>query len=115
MKWHKIPQSALESEQSIQLVKLDGRKFCLIRENNNWHATSVKCPHAGANLAGGWCENGKLICPYHRHQFDLIDGRGSIGQNNAITIYRLQQREDGLYIELPENLLAKLGKLFGKE
>jgi nitrite reductase (NADH) small subunit/3-phenylpropionate/trans-cinnamate dioxygenase ferredoxin subunit len=31
--------------------------------------------HAGAPLKNGWCERGKVICPFHRHEFDLISGR----------------------------------------
>jgi nitrite reductase/ring-hydroxylating ferredoxin subunit len=112
MKWHKLPQSAIDLKTPIQLVQLGGKKFCLIYHEGNWHATSSKCPHAGANLVGGWCENRRLICPYHRHSFDLANGKGAAGQNNCITIYRIEEREDGVYIELPKSLFKKLFNLF---
>lgn len=107
MKWHKIPQSVLNSKSPIQLLKLDGKKFCLIYHQDQWFATSAKCPHAGANLVNGWCKEGRLICPYHRHSFELRDGKGAPGQNNCIIVYRIEQREDGLYIELPQSLIRK--------
>lgn len=107
MKWHKLPQSALDSKLTIQLIQLDGKKFCLIYHQEEWYATSARCPHAGANLAGGWCEDGRLICPYHRHSFGLKDGKGAAGQHNCIIIYRTELREGGLYIELPESVFRK--------
>ena len=107
MKWIKIPSGALQQKTPIQLLKLEGRKFCLIYNEGNWHATSYTCPHAGANLAGGWCEDGRLICPYHRHSFSLLDGKGAAGQNNCITVYQIEKREDGFYIELPQSLFSK--------
>lgn len=112
MKWHKIPESVFLNKKPIQQIMLGSKDICLIYEEEKWHATSSKCPHAGANLAGGWCENGKIICPYHRHSFDLENGKGAPGQYNAITIYKLEEREDGLFVELPENLLSKLSKIF---
>lgn len=107
MKWHRLPSSALSEKAPIKLLKIAGRKVCLISNEGKWHATSARCPHAGANLAGGWCENGQLFCPYHRHHFDLLDGKGAPGQNNSIIIYLIEEREDGLYIQLPETLMSK--------
>ncbi|MCA5004780.1 Rieske (2Fe-2S) protein [Sphingobacterium bovistauri] len=112
MTWHKIPHSAIDSKKAIQQIKLAGKDFCLIYHEEKWHATSIKCPHAGANFTGGWCENGRLICPYHRHSFALGDGKGALGQYNAITIYRLEQKDSELYIELPESIFTKLANIF---
>ncbi|MGN0003331.1 MAG: Rieske (2Fe-2S) protein [Sphingobacterium composti] len=107
MKWHKIPSNAINSKQPIQLLKGDGQKYCLIYHQEKWYATSAKCPHAGANLAGGKCEDGKLICPFHRHSFDLISGKGAEGQNNYITTYRIEKRNNDQYVQLPQNLFKK--------
>jgi nitrite reductase/ring-hydroxylating ferredoxin subunit len=107
MKWHKLPLAVINSKQPIQQLQLDGQKFCLVYHKEEWHATSHKCPHAGANLAGGWCVDGQLICPYHRHSFDLSHGKGAAGQHNSITIYRIQHREDGIYIELPQSIFRR--------
>lgn len=115
MKWIKIPSSALQIKAPIQLIKLEGRKFCLIYHEGNWHATSYTCPHAGANLANGWCEEGKLFCPFHRHSFDLVDGKGAVGQNNNIKIYRIEEREDGMYIKLPQSFFKRIFDVLSKK
>lgn len=112
MIWHQIPQSAIDSKAPIQLLKLKGKKFCLIYHQNKWFATSMSCPHAGANLAAGWCEEGRLICPFHRHSFDLHSGKGAVGQHNCIEIYRIELRSDGMFVELPQNFWDKMINFF---
>lgn len=104
MKWHKIPSAALSSSAPIQLLRMDGIAFCLVNEQGEWYATSAKCPHAGANLAEGWCDRGQLVCPYHRHHFDLSTSKGAPGQYNAIRVYQLEWRDEELYILLPQSL-----------
>lgn len=113
MTWYQIPQSAVDSKEPIQLLKVNGKKICLIYHQDTWYATSSKCPHAGANLAGGWCEKGRLICSFHRHSFDLLNGKGAEGQHNCIDIYHLELRSDGMYIELPQSFLDKAINFFG--
>lgn len=110
MKWFKLPQDVIAAKRPIQFVKLEGTSFCLIYHQDEWHATSYKCPHAGANLADSWCENGHIICPHHRHHFDLKTGKGAAGQNNFIRIYQLQERQDGWYIELPQSFFSRIFK-----
>lgn len=107
MKWHKIPSAALTSSAAIQLLRIDGKAFCLVNDQGEWYATSAKCPHAGASLAEGWCEQGQLVCPYHRHHFDLSTGKGVPGQYNAVRVYPLEWRDNELYIQLPQSLWQK--------
>ncbi len=108
MKWLKLDSRDVPAADGIRKVRAGGKSICLIRSNGRLYATSVKCPHAGADLSGGWCENERLICPYHRHAFDLQTGRGDPGQGDYIHIYALQERSDGLYIGLKESLFDRL-------
>jgi len=85
----------------IQKVSVQGKSLLLIRESNNLYLVQSRCPHAGANLGHGWCEAGHIICPYHRHQFDLKTGRGAAGQNNYINTYPLEITSKGLFVVLP--------------
>jgi|SRR5690606_6685630 len=108
MKWYKLPDTVKQSTQPIQVCKVGGQRICLIQDQGKWYATSSKCPHAGGDLGSGWCENGQLICPRHRQRFDLQTGKGAAEQYNAIRTFNLEEREDGLYVELPVTLLQKL-------
>lgn len=87
MSWFEIPPVYLLTTDRIQSVEIEGQSLCLIYKDGKWIAFSRKCPHAGASFANGWCEGDFLICPLHRHGFDLKTGKGKSGQNNYITIY----------------------------
>lgn len=99
MNWINIlPASITASEDFIRTVQVSGRKLCIVKTGNEFYAVQSKCPHAGAELSNGWCASGKLVCPYHRHEFDLKTGRGAKGQGNYIDTYPIELREDGLYV-----------------
>lgn len=108
MSWHEIPPAYLKNKAHIQLLNIAGKSFCLSYHQGQWVAFSAKCPHAGASLAGGWCEQGQVVCPFHRHSFDLKTGRGSIGQHNYITIYTLRFEEDKCSIFFKSSFWSRL-------
>ena len=108
MKWIKVTEEAIPEIDGIRKVKIAGKRICIIRNAGELHATSARCPHAGADLSGGWCEENRLICPYHRHAFSLETGRGDPGQGDYITVYPLEERNDGWFIGMKENWLTKL-------
>ena len=104
MRWIKILSSeeASSAENFIRLVKVKNRKICLVKVDDDFFATQSRCPHAGADLSQGFCKDKKLICAFHRYEYDLQTGRGAIGQGDYIDIYPLERREDGLYIGFKE-------------
>ncbi|HEY1008050.1 MAG TPA: Rieske 2Fe-2S domain-containing protein, partial [Sphingobacteriaceae bacterium] len=87
MKWIKICDRAGPGADFVHRVDAGGKKVCLIRNGGVFYATQVHCPHAGADLSYGWCRDGKLICPYHRHEFDLETGSGAEGQGDYLETY----------------------------
>jgi 3-phenylpropionate/trans-cinnamate dioxygenase ferredoxin subunit len=113
MNWIKIfSNEILQETDFIRSVKAEGKKLCIIKSGTEWFATQMHCPHAGADLSQGWCRNGNLVCPYHRHEFNLKTGRGLPGQGNYIKTYPVEIRNDGIYIQLPERgFLKKLFRL----
>lgn len=111
MKWIEIQDEWLPKPEGIRKVKISGKQICLIQQGEELYATSTRCPHAGADLSGGWCENGRLICPYHRHAFDLQSGRGDPGQGDYIRVYPLKKQGLHWFIGMKEHWLKKW---FGK-
>ena len=103
MNWIKIlPKDVYTSENFIRLIKVEGKKICVVKVDDEFFATQSKCPHAGADLSQGFCKDKKLICAFHRYEYDLNTGRGSPGQGDYINIYPIEQREDGIYIGFKE-------------
>lgn len=112
MNWiHILAKEEYTSANFIRLLKVKGKKICLVKVDNDFFATQSRCPHAGADLSQGFCKDKKLICAFHRYEYDLQTGRGAPGQGDYIDIYPLQQREDGLYIGFKDKW-AFIRKLF---
>lgn len=112
MKWIKVYDQKINREEDfVHRISVNGKKICFIKTGNHFYATQVHCPHAGADLSYGWCHDGKLVCPYHRHEFDLQTGEGAEGQGDYINTYPVELRGDGVYIGLKEPW-AWIKKLF---
>ena len=98
MQWHKISDIPDPQKPFIKKVKADGKSICLVGYEGKVYAIGATCPHAGAELSGGWCKDGKIICPFHRYSYSLETGKGDPGQNDYVDTYPVEIREDGVYV-----------------
>jgi nitrite reductase/ring-hydroxylating ferredoxin subunit len=113
MKWIKVFEpTVLQSDDFLKTVIADGKKLCAVKSGADFFFSQAYCPHAGAVLSGGWCKQGKLICPFHRYEYDLKTGRGAPGQHDYIELYPAEVREDGVYVGIQEQR-SILKVLFG--
>ncbi len=104
MIWIKIfPAEVLDGEDFIKKINVSGKKLCAVKTGDRLFVVQNKCPHAGAELSQGWCSNGNIICPYHRHEFNLETGRGKAGQGNYLNHYPVEARGDGIYVGLKKS------------
>ncbi|WP_034946951.1 FAD-dependent oxidoreductase [Erwinia oleae] len=55
-------------------VPIGDTDILLIRNGESVNAFQAKCPHSGAPLEEGAICEGKLICPWHKANFDISDG-----------------------------------------
>lgn len=107
MRWYLVPDIALNGKPFIQKVKVAGKAIVIIGFEDDLYALGSTCPHAGAELSGGWCKDGKLICPFHRYSYDLKTGKGSSGQNDYVDRYPVEIREGEVYVGI-ESLWNKV-------
>lgn len=107
MKWIKLNIEFTE-EDFVKMIKLEGRKICLVKYHNKIHAVQNTCPHAGGILSGGWCKDGNIVCPIHRYEYNLETGKGLAGQNDYIDVYPVEEREDGFYVGLKESFWKRM-------
>ena len=106
LRWYKIEEEIPEGD-FVKQIMLAGKKLCLLRNENKIHLVQNMCPHAGGILSGGWCENGKLICPIHRYGYGLENGRGAEGQGDYINVYPLREEADGWYAGIQQSLFKR--------
>src|SRR4029079_10861611 len=61
-----------------------------------------RCPHQGGPLGEGSIEKGLLRCPWHGYDYDPLTGRAPGEFADTVTAYDIEEREDGVYVRLPE-------------
>lgn len=104
IKWHKIGRSATELLDGIpqnkpKSIQVAGKNLIVCKTINGQLAVlKDKCPHHGKKLSDGWCEDNKIVCPYHRFSFDLETG---LGCGTGVDTYEVENRKDGVYIGVP--------------
>ena len=105
-KWYKIADSAdiIEWQNNdLAVVELASKKITLCRFENHIYACAYKCPHAGGILSDGFIDHaGNIVCPIHRYRFDLDNGRNVTGEGYFLKTYKIDNREDGIYIGFEE-------------
>jgi nitrite reductase/ring-hydroxylating ferredoxin subunit len=106
-KWVKV-EVLVPDTDFIKEIKAGQNELCLVRNQNQLFAVENRCPHAGGDLSEGWCENGNLVCPVHRYQYNLKTGRGATGQGDYVYTYPVEQRADGIYVQISESWFKKL-------
>ncbi len=84
---------------SVRTIEIENKMICLTRLPNGYFAIDDRCPHAGARLGLGKCtEEGMVVCPIHRYQYDAKTGKGLAKQGDFVNTYPIENRADGIYI-----------------
>lgn len=102
--WYKLFDSEEKAKQQIPLhkaetIRVGGKKICIAHIPDGLYAVSDRCPHQGGSLGKGWCTNeGTIVCPWHRFEFDLKTGRTRVGQPDFVYTYPIESRSNGLFI-----------------
>ncbi|KJD44178.1 aromatic ring-hydroxylating oxygenase subunit alpha [Paenibacillus terrae] len=68
--WYAISWSKELRDKPLK-KRLLGKDIVLYRDNHRQvRAIHAYCPHRGADLSLGFCQNGHITCPYHAWSFD---------------------------------------------
>jgi nitrite reductase/ring-hydroxylating ferredoxin subunit len=69
----------------MKLVKVEGRRLCLVHTSTGVHALDNACPHEGYGLTTGSLDGELLTCAWHNWKFDVSDGSCVLGEENVRT------------------------------
>jgi nitrite reductase/ring-hydroxylating ferredoxin subunit len=86
-------------EGSAKLVRMKGEEMAVFRSNGQLYGIQNICPHEGGQLAKGWIEDGKVVCPLHRYKFDLKTGSCSTDPNLRVKVFKLIAQGDQFRVE----------------
>jgi nitrite reductase/ring-hydroxylating ferredoxin subunit len=110
--WIKIaesPDAIPFKENNLAEVDADGKTICVGRSGNDIYAFAQKCPHASGYLADGTIDNnGNITCPVHRYKFSMKNGRNVTGEGYYLKHWKVEVREDGVFVEMEKGLLSKI-------
>jgi 3-phenylpropionate/trans-cinnamate dioxygenase ferredoxin subunit len=104
IRWYKVFNSPDEARNRVPLnrtvrVDIDNLVLCLVHAPEGFFAVDDKCPHQGLPISrGGICENGHVVCPFHRFAWNLKTGRESRGVEANIHLYPVSLKAEGLFI-----------------
>ena len=102
--WYQVFSSIETAKEQVPLnktisVEVAEKRICLTRTDAGFFALDEKCPHQNLPIThGGFCENGHIVCPFHRYSWDLKTGREIERRENNIQLYSVEERKEGLFI-----------------
>lgn len=79
---------------------LDDRTICVANENGKCSAMDNVCAHRGGPLGQGVVEQGKVVCPWHGWQFDLVTGKSEQNPDLGVEVYELRIEGDDVLVML---------------
>lgn len=103
-KWQKVADSKTEFDDlfqfnHIQQFMVFGKNVCVIKNEFGVFAFNEKCPHNGASLLNGKCnDKNEIICPMHRYPFNLQTGKATSGLSLSLECYPISITENGVFI-----------------
>ncbi len=99
--WFRIDHGGLE-EGRVTTVVVNEMALAVIRTESGFGVLDNRCPHQGGPLGDGELDaQGWLRCPWHGYEYDPITGVPPEGFDDSATCFAVEEREDGLYAELP--------------
>src|SRR4051794_37062748 len=101
-RWHRVEPAEVPDEGRVGSAVIDGRPVALTRCGGRLGALENRCPHQGGPVGEGSIENGWLRCPWHGYDYDPLTGRPPEGFSDAVTSYEVEDRDDGVYVRLPD-------------
>jgi 3-phenylpropionate/trans-cinnamate dioxygenase ferredoxin subunit len=106
MFWKKIAESRedlFQTGNELAEVEVDGKLVCIGMHQEKLKACAAKCPHAGGKMSSGYIDVlGNIVCPLHRYKFNLESGRNITGEGYFLKIYKVEEREDGVFVGFEE-------------
>ncbi len=83
-------------------ICIDRRVIAVFRTEAGFFAIDNMCPHMGAELSGGYVEDGIVTCPWHYWRFRLADGAWADNPRVKIGSYPVHIVDGKIQVEIPE-------------
>lgn len=86
---------------TIVELHLENNKIAITQTKTGFYAFKNECPHNRVALSDGKCNVfDEIVCPWHNYRFDLKTGDETSSHGYNLKIYRIDFRDDGVYLNL---------------
>lgn len=82
-------------------VEVEDRIIAIFQDNGEFYAIDDACPHQGAPLSDGFCDDKSVTCTWHGWRFSLVDGKHLEGSKCKVATYPIRVVGDAIEIGLP--------------
>ncbi len=97
------------NDDHLAEVTADGKRICLAHYKEQIYAFAARCPHASGQLAHGFIDAlGNVVCPLHRYQFCMKNGRNVTGEGYYLKHWPVKVNEAGVFVGLDAKSLMGL-------
>ena len=76
MSFIKLSKHHIPEEGKVKSIFIHNKEFCIVKNEGEIFVIDDECPHAGASLGMGKCQNDWIICPKHDIRFNFKTGKG---------------------------------------
>ena len=102
-RWYKVAEVGEINNGETITTAGGSQQIALTYKDGKYGAIDNACAHQGGPLGeGSLDEKNCLHCPWHGWEFNAFDGSGPDGKN--VAAFKVEAREDGIYVELEEVL-----------
>ena len=83
--------------------EVGGRMVAVFHVGGKYTAIYDTCPHMGASLAGGYVEDGGVMCPWHAWRFCVSTGTWLDNPKSSIAqpTYEVRVVNDQIQVKIP--------------
>jgi len=85
-----------------QAFNVGGTTVAVFNTPDGYHAISDFCPHQGASLATGHCDDGVVYCPWHAWGFQLSDGAWLDNPRVKVDRFEVKAENGEILVSVPE-------------
>lgn len=83
-------------------VSIDGKDVMVANIDGNYYAMDDSCTHSGASLSEGKLDGGKVICGWHKAEFDCKTGKlvKFPAKIRDVASYNVSIESDNVFVEM---------------
>ena len=83
-------------------VSVDGKEIMVANIDGNYCAMDDSCTHSGASLSEGKLDGGKVICGWHKAEFDCKTGKlvKFPAKIRDLASYNVSIESDNVFVEM---------------